>query len=156
MKKVALLNKTDILKRLNYTQRKGLFMKKVLTSALILATTIGCGRHNGHDGKDGQDGTDGTTTVIHEYLPAPEVGEYILNGIDPICGVMTTGAEVILTYKNTKTNEIFLLVSFSNNTSGDYTRLSVLSIGTYRTTDQFTCNFKVELNAQNQLSWKKI
>ena len=116
-----------------------------------MSTAVSRGRHV-HDGKDGKDGTDGTTTVIHEYLPAPEVGEYILNSIDPICGVMTTGAEVILTYKNTETNEIYLLVSFSNNNQGDYTRLTVLSTGTYKTTDQFACNFKVELDVNGHLS----
>lgn len=140
-----------------YPNPKGLLV--ILLIVALLIAVASCGPHNGKDGTNGTDGTngqDGTTTIVHEYLPAPEVGKYILMNIEPICGVATTGAEVILTYKNTVTSEIFLLVSFSNNTSGDFTRLSVISIGDYRSTDQFQCRFKVELDANNHLTWKKL
>lgn len=120
-------------------------MKKLVATVLALSA-VACGRH----GSDGQDGTNGETKIVHEYIEAP-VNPYGIKEIIPICGIVTTGAEVVI-----KLNNGDLLVSFSNNNQGDFTRIGYILQGTYTTTDQFQCQFEVYLDNQGERQIRRL
>lgn len=122
-------------------------MKKLLT-VLSTLVIVACGKPE--NGKDGTNGTNGTTTVVHEYKPAP-VDPNGIKAIIPICGIVTTGAEVAI-----KLNNGTLLVSVSNNNQGDYTRIGYIFAGRYKTTDQFQCNFEVYLDSTGETQIRKL
>lgn len=119
-------------------------MKRLIVLSLL---AIGCGKH-GADGQNGTNGVDGTTTIITETAP---VNPYSIKEIVPICGAVTTGAELAIKLHNGN-----LLVSFSNNNQGEFTRLAFIDEGTYRTTDQFQCWFKVVKDTDGTLTIVKL
>lgn len=92
---------------------------------------------NGLDGSNGIDGTDGTNGVDGVSYPPLQLTQLV----DP-CGPSGAHDEVLVKVQDGV--NVRLLASFSNNISGDYTRFSVLNVGTnYQTTDTDNCFFDV-------------
>ena len=85
---------------------------------------------NGAPGQDGQDGQDGQNAVPGTY-PITEL-------IDP-CGDAPSVFDEVLLRLNNNT----IVASFSENSNGKNTRLSLLIPGTYQTTDGSSCTFTV-------------
>lgn len=109
------------------------------------AITICNGRDgaNGEDGEDGEDGTDGHDGQ-NATLPAYSTVESIMP-----CGNTVAYKEVLLRLQNGE-----VLASFSQNTSGDMTRLAFIPDGTYMNTDGSGCVFSLATSgATRSISW---
>jgi hypothetical protein len=88
---------------------------------------------NGRDGAAGEDGEDGEDAVLPGFTPVAVVD---------VCGdAPGVYDEVLLRLANGQ-----LLASFSDNASGANTRFSILTPGTYRSTDGSNCMFTVHSN----------
>jgi len=96
------------------------------TSVLVLNGT------NGTDGQDGQDGQD-----------APPTAYTVTELVDPCGDKPGVYDEVFLRLANG-----MLVASFSDNTGGQNTRFSILTAGSYMTTDGSSCKFSVDANGQ--------
>lgn len=92
-----------------------------------------CNGTDGINGQNGQDGTNGTNGIN-----AP-VEFSVIQMIDPCGDYNGIYDEVLLKLGSGK-----ILASFSDNANGQNTRFSVLSPGSYQTTDGSMCKFTVD------------
>lgn len=97
-----------------------------------LIATI-CNGADGSNGKDGKDGVDGQNAPASPFTPVAI--------IDPCGDAPGIWDEVFLRMSNGT-----LLASFSDSASGQNTRFSVLTAGSYVTTDNSHCYFNVDSN----------
>lgn len=99
---------------------------------------------NGADGAVGQDGTDGVDGAQGEQgeagVGAP-VEFAVVEMKDPCGDAPGIYDEILLKLGSGK-----LIASFSDNANGQNTRFSVLTAGSYRTTDGSNCYFSVDSN----------
>lgn len=99
----------------------------VISLALMVGMTTGCGRRHGRDGINGTNGTNGVDGL-----------DAVADIIDP-CGKQGAHDEVILVLSDGQ-----LLASFSDAASGLNTRFSLIGPGNYVTTDGTNCHFSVD------------
>jgi len=130
-----------------------------------LSEQIVCNGQNGHDGTSGQDGVDGQDgengqdgTDGRDGENAPASPYTIVAAIIP-CASTAPYSEVLLRLQNGQ-----VLVSFSEKSNGQNTRLAILNDGTFTTTDGNNCTFtlstsadgfsrSISWNDQTQFSW---
>ena len=108
-------------------------MKPALLFSVVLFLVVsGCGRnHHGLPGAPGAKGDQGEKGEAG--TPA------ILEVIDPCGDAANIVDEVLIRMSNGQ-----VLVSFSDDSSGNNTRLSVLPPGSYTTTDGSACQFTID------------
>lgn len=94
-----------------------------------LAGNDGSDGRDGADGEDGEDGQDATSP----FLP--------ISLVDPCGDKAGVYDEVFIRMQNGT-----LLASFSDNSNGQNTRFSVISVGSYKTTDGSNCFFSIDAN----------
>ena len=109
--------------------------------AAVNGALITCGGNsvlvlNGLNGSDGQDGADG-----QDGQDAPPTAYSVVELIDPCGDKPGKFDEVFLRLANG-----MLVASFSDNQNGLNTRFSVLTPGSYQTTDGTGCFFSVDAN----------
>lgn len=90
---------------------------------------------NGTDGTNGQDGSDGQD--------APPTSYTVVGLVDPCGDAPGIYDEVFLRLQNG-----MLIASFSDNSNGKNTRFSVLTPGSYSTTDGSNCYFSINNSLQ--------
>lgn len=138
---------------------------KNLASIALLLLATGCGSDNYYSyvGKDGKNGVDGANCSVTEVVSSPAVpnGGAIItcadssvlvkngaNGQDGVSSIISLidpcgDAPGIYDEVIIKLPDGTLLASFSDNANGKNTRLSVLSEGSYQTTDGSNCAFSI-------------
>ena len=104
-----------------------------LEASEITASAEVCNGLNGSNGQDGQDGQNGSDGADAPPTPFTPVGI-----VDPCGDAPGVYDEVFVKLQNGT-----LLASFSENANGKNTRFSVLTPGTYVTTDGDNCVFTV-------------
>lgn len=104
-----------------------------VTTALLLNGETGATGSQGNTGNTGAAGQNGTNAVLPPFS--------VLTLLDPCGDAPGIYDEVFFKLVNGT-----VIASFSNNFNGDYTRLSVISPGSFITTDASNCYFSVDAN----------
>lgn len=104
-----------------------------LSGTEVQQTTYACNGTNGTNGSNGLNGTNGTNAPPTPFTPVALV--------DPCGDAPGTYDEVFIRLFNGT-----LVASFSENANGKNTRFSVLTAGSYMTTDGDNCTFTVDAN----------
>ena len=107
--------------------------------------TNGVDGTNGTNGVDGQNGTDGTNGTNGTNAPVSQFS--VVSVIDPCGDKPNVTDEVMLKLGNGS-----ILASFSDNSNGKNTRFSLLTPGSYITTDGSKCFFTIDssMNIKNE------
>lgn len=114
-----------------------------------LSSLVGATGANGQNGSNGTNGTNGAQGPQGLQGPAGLPSAFSVVDILNPCGTNGSFDEVFLRLQNG-----IVLASFSDNSNGNNTRLSLLRTGSYGTTDGYSCSFSIVINgAHGSISW---